>query len=88
MYLCAIKDMYHKSIVAYNISNSIDLKLVLDTVKFAISKTPYNQRENLILHSDQGWHFTNWQYMKLLKENNITQSISSKDSSVDNIPIE
>ena len=88
MYLCAIKDMYDKSIVAYNISSFIDLKLVLDTVKFAISKTPYNQRKNLILHSDQGWHFTNWQYIKLLKENKITQSISSKGSSVDNIPIE
>lgn len=88
MYLCAIKDMYDKSIVAYNISNFIDLKLVLDTVKLAISKTPLKQRKNLILHSDQGWHFTNWQYMKLLKENNITQSISSKGSCIDNVPIE
>ena len=88
MYLCAIKDMYDKSIVAYNISNFIDLKLVLDTVKLAIEKTPLNQRKNLVLHSDQGWHFTNWQYIKLLKENHIQQSISSKGSCIDNVPIE
>lgn len=88
MYLCAIKDMYDKSIVAYNISNFIDLKLVLDTVKLALSNTTLNQRKNLILHSDQGWHFTNWQYVKLLKENNIKQSISSKGSCIDNVPIE
>lgn len=88
MYLCAIKDMYDKSIVAYNISNFIDLKLVLDTVMQAITNTPPEQRKNLILHSDQGWHFTNWQYIKLLKENKITQSISSKGSCVDNVPIE
>ena len=87
-YLCAIKDLYDKSIVAYNISNFIDLKLVLDTVKQALKNVPYNQRKNLILHSDQGWHFTNWQYVKLLKENNIQQSISSKGSCVDNVPIE
>ena len=87
-YLCAIKDLYDKSIVAYNISSFIDLKLVLDTVKQALKNVPYNQRKNLILHSDQGWHFTNWQYVKLLKENNITQSISSKGSCVDNVPIE
>lgn len=87
-YLCAIKDLYDKSLVAYNISNFIDLKLVLDTVKQALKNVPYNQRKNLILHSDQGWHFTNWQYVKLLKENNITQSISSKGSCVDNVPIE
>lgn len=88
MYLCAIKDMYDKSIVSYKISNFIDLKLVLDTVKEAIESVPYEQRKNLILHSDQGWHFTNWQYVKLLKENNIQQSISSKGSCVDNVPIE
>ena len=87
-YLRAIKDLYDKSIVAYNISNFIDLKLVLDTVKQALKNVPYNQRKNLILHSDQGWHFTNWQYVKLLKENNIQQSISSKGSCVDNVPIE
>lgn len=88
MYLCAIKDMYDKSIVSYKVSNFIDLKLVLDTVKQAIESVPYEQRKNLILHSDQGWHFTNWQYVKLLKENNIQQSISSKGSCVDNVPIE
>lgn len=88
MYLCAIKDMFDKSIVAFNISNFIDLKLVLSTVKLAMANTPLNLRKNLILHSDQGWHFTNWQYIKLLKENNITQSISSKGSCIDNVPIE
>ena len=87
-YLCAIKDMYDKSIVAYGISRFIDLRLVLETVQSAINKTPYKQRKNVILHSDQGWHFTNWQYMKLLKDNNITQSISAKGSSVDNVLIE
>ena len=87
-YLCAIKDLYNKSIIAYNVSNFIDLKLVLDTVKQAIETVPYKQRKNLILHSDQCWHFTNWQYVKLLKENNIQQSISSKGSCVDNVPIE
>ena len=88
MYLCTIKDMYDKSIVSYKVSNFIDLKLVLDTVKEAIESVPYEQRKNLILHSDQGWYFTNWQYVKLLKENNIQLSISSKGSCVDNVPRE
>ena len=87
-YLCAIKDIYDKSIVAYGISRFIDLRLVLETAQSAINKTLYKQKKNVILHSDQGWHFTNWQYMKLLKDNNITQSISAKGSSVDNVLIE
>lgn len=87
-YLCAIKDMYDKSIVAYKVSCAIDLNLVLDTVNEAIHIIPNNQRKGLILHSDQGWHFTNPVYIELLKTNSITQSISYKGSSVDNVPIE
>lgn len=87
-YLCAIKDMYDKSIIAYKTSSFIDLRLVLDTVKEAIAKVPHSQRKELILHSDQGWHFTNPTYIELLKTNSITQSISYKGSSVDNVPIE
>ena len=87
-YLCAIKDMYDKSIISYSISSLIDLKLVIDTLDKAIDSVPAEQRETLILHSDQGWYFTHWQYIKKLEENNITQSISAKGSSVDNIPIE
>jgi len=87
-YICAIKDMYDKSIVSWKISRFIDLRLVLDTVKQSISKVPYHQRKELIIHSDQGWHFTNDQYQKLLSNHHIIQSISSKGSSVDNVPIE
>ena len=87
-YLCAIKDMYDKSIVAHSISPFIDLKLVIDTVEQALNNVPYKRRQNLILHSDQGWHFTHWQYRKLLLDNSIKQSISAKGSSVDNVPIE
>ena len=88
MYLCAIKDMYDKFIVAYNISNFIDLKLVLDTVKLAIDKTPQKQRQNLIIHSDQGWILLTGNILNSYKENNIMQSISSKGSCIDNVPIE
>ena len=87
-YLCAIKDMYDKSIIAYTISKTLDLPFVLNTVQQAVNLVPWKQRKNLILHSDQGFHFTNIVYQKLLADNNIIQSISAKGSSVDNVPIE
>ena len=80
--------MYDKSIISYKISGFIDLALVINTATEAINKVPYNERKELILHSDQGWHFTNWQYRQLLLDNHIAQSISAKGSSVDNVPIE
>jgi len=87
-YLCAIKDMYDKSIISWQLSSFIDFKLVMDTLNDAIDKVPYEQRKELILHSDQGWHFTHNVYQQTLLDNGITQSISRKGSSVDNAPIE
>ena len=87
-YLCAIKDMYDKSIISYKISKTLDLQFVVNTVQQAVNIVPFEQRRNLILHSDQGFHFTNIVYQKLLADNNIIQSISAKGSSVDNVPIE
>lgn len=87
-YLCCIKDMFDKSIVSYNQSRFIDNELVLTTVKQAIEYVPYKQRKYLILHSDQGVHFTGFQYGLLLKHNKLKRSCSYKGSCVDNVPIE
>jgi transposase InsO family protein len=87
-YLCAIKDMYDKSIVSYNQSRFMDNELVITTVKQAIKNVPYKQRKKLILHSDQGTHFTGKEYGLLLKHNKIRRSCSYKGSCVDNVPIE
>jgi len=80
--------MYDKSIISWSVSPFIDFKLVMDTLKASIEKVPYEQRKELILHSDQGWHFTHPVYQQTLIYNGITQSISAKGSSVDNAPIE
>lgn len=87
-YLCAIKDMYDKSIVSYNQSRFMDNELVLTAVKQAIKNVPYRYRKGLILHSDQGTHFTGKDYGNLLKYNKIKRSCSYKGSCVDNVPIE
>ena len=81
---CFKKIKLHKTTFFYFIKLLIKLRSFNETFLSAEQK----QRQNLILHSDQGWHFTNWQYRKLLVDNNIIQSISARGSSVDNIPIE
>ncbi|MGP4079180.1 transposase [Pseudalkalibacillus sp. R45] len=44
--------------------------------------------ENLIIHSDQGWHYQMKQYRHTLKESGITQSMSRKGNCYDNAVIE
>ena len=43
---------------------------------------------NVLIHSDQGFHYTNPEYRKLLKDNNVIQSMSRKGNCIDNAPME
>jgi putative transposase len=88
MYICAIKDLYDKSIIAYTLSQRNDNQIVLDTVGKALSSVLPQQREQLILHSDQGYQFTSTSYREILKQNHVNHSVSYQGSCVDNVPIE
>ena len=87
-YLCAIKDIYDKSIIAYRQSRFNDNPLVIETVKEALTKVPRSSQIGLILHSDQGSQFTSIAYRKLLKRRKVKHSVSYKGSCADNMPIE
>lgn len=43
---------------------------------------------NLILHSDQGWHYQHKQYQRMLSTKGILQSMSRKGNYLDNAVIE
>lgn len=88
LYICAIKDLYDKSIIAYTLSRRNDNQIVMDTLSKAFENSSAYQRQNLILHSDQGYQFTSTQYKETLKQNNVIHSVSYKGNCVDNVPIE
>lgn len=87
-YLCAIKDLYDKSIIAYAQSCFNNNPLVFQALNQAIEQVPLCQREGLILHSDQGSQFTSGDYIAFLKEHSILHSVSAQGSCADNVPIE
>jgi transposase InsO family protein len=87
-YLCAIKDLYDRSIITYCQSRYNDNPLVLETINDALHRISYRHRRNLILHSDQGSQFTSHAYSALLKHNGIRHSVSYQGGCVDNVPIE
>ena len=48
----------------------------------------YNNLEGLIFHTDQGWQYQMYQFIKSLKDKNIIQSMSRKGNCLDNSPME
>ena len=54
-----------------------------EIVSYSISTSPnFNQTREM--HSDQGWQYQMKEYQRILKENNIQQSMSRKGNCLDN----
>ena len=84
LYLSCIKDLRDKSIIAYAISTSNDLQLVLDTLEKAKSYI----YPGIILHSDRGVQYCSRAYHRYLQEHGMIGSMSRKANPQDNAPME
>ena len=72
--------------VAYKISKFNNNKLVIDTLNEAITKR--KDVHGLIIHSDQGFQYTSFEYKAVCASNGITISMSRKGTPLDDSPIE
>ena len=85
-YLSTIIDLYDRKVVSYKISKHNDNKLVIDTLNDAIAKE--KDVHGLILHSDQGFQYTSYEYKAVCESNGIQISMSRKGTPIDDSPIE
>ena len=86
LYLSPILDLCSGDIVTYTLSDSPNLLMVTTMLEQAFQKIPDNT--NLLLHSDQGWHYRHKQYVKMLADKGIKQSMSRKGNCYDNSVME
>lgn len=86
VYLSAIMELYNREIIGYDVSYTPNLNQVLNMLKMAIGK--FDNLDNLIIHSDQGWQYQQKAYQDLLKSKNIRQSMSRKGNCLDNSMME
>lgn len=83
-YLSTIKNAETNEILAYYISENMTLDISLETIKKLHRKRKLMLSEKVIIHSDQGVHYTSSKFHNLLKKYNIQQSMSRKGNSMDN----
>ena len=86
LYLSVLLDMYATDVVAYEISHHPLYDQVENMLNKAFKKYP--NLNGLIIHSDQGWQYTYFNYINTLKEKGIEQSMSRKGNCLDNAIIE
>lgn len=85
-YLSTILDLYDRRVVAYRISKFNNIQLVMNTLNEAIAKE--KDVDGIILHSDQGFQYTSFEYKAICSANGITISMSRKGTPIDDSPME
>lgn len=84
LYLCAVVDWYSRKVLAWRLSNTMDVQFCVDAVQEAISRwgTP------AIFNTDQGSQFTCDAFTGLLKRHGIRISMDGKGAWRDNVFVE
>jgi putative transposase len=81
-YLSVVKDIASGEVVAWHLLPHITMELVLGTID------QMKRYQNALIHSDQGVHYTNPEYIERVKILGMVQSMSRKGNCIDNAPIE
>lgn len=87
-YMSTIIDAYTKQLLAWVLSESLEVDFVLETVEMLIKDHGSELTTDTMLHSDQGSHYTSHKYIEFLKDKELRQSMSRRANCWDNAPQE
>lgn len=86
LYLSPILDLFNGEIITYTIGHRPTYSLVSEMLEKALERLP--EEHQLLMHSDQGWHYQMKQYRHALESRGIVQSMSRKGNCYDNSVME
>jgi transposase InsO family protein len=87
-YLSTIIDLATKEVVSHQVSRTMELPFVLDSIHLLCDKSSEEFAKDAFIHSDQGSHYTSYAFQDLVKESQLGQSMSRKGNCWDNAPQE
>ena len=87
-YLSTIKDSSTNEILSHHLSKSLAIEIVTRTIDKLAQFKSFKLHKDAFIHSDQGAHYTSPIFQKLLKKNNLDQSMSRRGNCWDNAPQE
>lgn len=87
-YLSVIIDAFTMQVLAYCLSDSLEVDFVLETVNQLMSNHGDTITQNTVIHSDQGCHYTSNKFRELVESTGLGQSMSRRGNCWDNAPQE
>lgn len=86
--LSTILDAFTKQVLAYRVSESLEIDFVLETVHSLIREHGISLSAETLIHSDQGCHYTSYQFIQIVRDAQLRQSMSGRGNCWDNAPQE
>lgn len=87
-YLSTILDAFTRQVLAYVLSDSLEVDFVLETVRQLVRDHGISLSAETLLHSDQGSHYTSCRFIQIIQDSQLRQSMSRKGNCWDNAPQE
>ena len=76
LYVSPVLDLYNGEIITYTIGSRPTYSLVSEMLEKALERLPENHQ--LLMHSDQGWHYQMRQYVRTLESRDDRTEYVSK----------
>jgi putative transposase len=86
LYLSPILDLFNGEIITHTLQTRPTFDLVETMLNQGLRHL--NEGDQVLIHSDQGWHYRIPRYQKIIKDNHIIQSMSRKGNCYDNSVME
>ena len=82
LYLATVIDLYSRKVIGWATGHRQTTQLIINALTKA--KNRLDIKDSVILHSDQGSQYSSYDYIRFLKQNNITPSMSRRGNCYDN----
>ncbi len=86
LYLAVVVDLFSRKIIGWSMQSRMTKDIVLNALLMAVWRR--NPQKQVLVHSDQGSHYTSRQFRQLLWRYRIRQSMSRRGNCWDNSPME
>lgn len=87
-YLSTIIDAFTKQVLAYMVSDSLEIDFVLETINNLVRDHGVSLNRETLIHSDQGCHYTSYKFIELVNNLELRRSMSRRGNCWDNAPQE
>lgn len=87
-YLSIVKDIASGEVMGWHLTQHLEMDIVLGTIENMKSHAQLTSLSDIMIHSDQGFHYTSPQFIATIRNLQMIQSMSRKGNCIDNAPIE